>query len=207
MAGGEYGIRGFVDAYDPGTGKRLWRRYTIPGPGEFGNDTWEGDSWKHGSAATWLTGTYDPELNTLYWPVGNPGPDTNGDVRKGDNLFSCSVIALNPDTGERKWHYQFTPNDTHDWDATEDVMLVDRVEWRSASSAASRSQRRFTFWTGPMARSYPPLLCTNQLVSSWDSAAGQSRLPTGGPPEGSTFFQPPAADRLQAPSYSPRLAG
>ena len=73
-----------------------------------------------------LPGRYDPELNTLYWPVGNPGPDTNGDVRKGDNLFSCSVLALDPETGRRKWHYQFTPNDTHDWDATEDVMLVDR---------------------------------------------------------------------------------
>ena len=106
VAGGEYGIRGFLDAYDSGSGKRLWRQYTIPGPGESGNDTWEGDSWKHGSAGTWLTGTYDPDLNTLYWPVGNPGPDTNGDVRKGDNLFSCSVVALDPDTGRRKWHYQ-----------------------------------------------------------------------------------------------------
>ena len=127
VAGGEYGIRGFLDAYDPYTGKRLWRTYTIPAPGEFGNDTWEGDSWKHGSAGTWLTGTYDPELNTLYWPIGNPGPDTNGDVRQGDNLFSCSVLRARSETGRRKWHYQFTPNDTHDWDATEDVMLVDRL--------------------------------------------------------------------------------
>ncbi|HMD70605.1 MAG TPA: c-type cytochrome, partial [Bryobacteraceae bacterium] len=127
VAGGEYGIRGFVDAYDPASGKRLWRFYTIPGPGDFGHDTWEGDSWKEGSGATWLTGTFDPELNTLFWPVGNPGPDINGDVRKGDNLFTCAVLALDPDTGQRKWHYQFTPNDTHDWDSTEDLVLVDRM--------------------------------------------------------------------------------
>jgi alcohol dehydrogenase (cytochrome c) len=127
VAGGEFGIRGFVDAYDPMTGKRLWRFNTIPGPGEFGNNTWSGDSWKHGSGAAWLTGSYDPELDVVYWTVGNPGPSMNGSEREGDNLFTCSVVALDPDTGERKWHYQFTPGDTHDWDANEDVVLADRV--------------------------------------------------------------------------------
>lgn len=127
VAGGEFGIRGFVDAYDPATGKRLWRFNTIPAPGEFGNDTWAGDSWKHGSGAAWLTGSYDPELNLLYWTVGNPGPSMNAAGREGDNLFTCSVVALNPDTGERKWHYQFTPGDSHDWDANEDVILADNV--------------------------------------------------------------------------------
>ena len=126
VAGGEHGIRGFLDAYDPKTGKRLWRFYTTPGPGEFGTETWKGDSWKRGGAGTWLTGSYDPELDTLYWTTGNPGPDMDGEVRKGDNLFSCSVVALNPDNGARKWHYQFTPNDTHDWDANQDVILVNR---------------------------------------------------------------------------------
>lgn len=125
IGGGEYGIRGFVDAYDPATGKRLWRFYTIPGPGEPGNETWEGDSWKRGGGPTWLTGTYDPELNTLYWTTGNPGPDLYGDVRKGDNLYTCSDLALNPDTGELKWHFQFTPHDTHDWDANQTPMLAD----------------------------------------------------------------------------------
>lgn len=125
VAGGEFGIRGFLDAYDPATGKRLWRFNTIPGPGEFGNDTWSDDSWKQGSGATWLTGSYDPELNLLYWTVGNPGPDMDGDVRKGLNLFTCSVVALDPSTGKLKWYYQFTPNDTHDWDANEDVVLAD----------------------------------------------------------------------------------
>ena len=124
-AGGEFGIRGFLDAYDAATGKQLWRFYTVPGPGEFGNTTWSGDSWKRGSGATWLTGSYDPELNLLYWTVGNPGPDDNADVRQGDNLFTCAVVALDPDSGKMKWFYQFTPGDTHDWDANEDVILAD----------------------------------------------------------------------------------
>jgi PQQ-dependent dehydrogenase (methanol/ethanol family) len=127
ITGGEFGIPGYVDAYDPATGKRLWRFNTVPGPGEFGHDTWLGDSWKRGGAPGWLTGSYDPDLDVLYWPLGNPGPDSDAEIRKGDNLFSCSVVALDPSTGQRKWHYQFTPNDSHDWDATEDVLLVDRV--------------------------------------------------------------------------------
>lgn len=127
VAGGEYGARGFLDAYDAVSGKRLWRIHTTPGPGELGNDTWKGDSWKRGGAGTWLTGSYDAELDTLYWTTGNPGPDMDGEVRKGDNLFSCSVLALDPATGKRKWHYQFTPNDTHDWDANIDVVLADKV--------------------------------------------------------------------------------
>jgi alcohol dehydrogenase (cytochrome c) len=209
VAGGEYGIRGFIDAYDPGTGKRLWRLYTIPEPGEFGSNTWEGDSWKHGSAPTWLTGTYDPDLNTLYWPVGNPGPDTNGDVRKGDNLFSCSVIALDPDTGRRKWHYQFTPNDTHDWDATEDVVLVDRV-WRGQPrKLLLQADRNGVFYvldriTGAFL-SATPFVRTN-WVSSWD-AAGRPITNPGwqATPEGSTVY--PAlggGSNFQAPSYSPQ---
>ena len=128
VSGGEFGIRGFIDAYDAATGKRLWRFYTIPGPGEVGNSTWSGDSWKHGGGPAWLTGSYDPELNLLYWGVGNPGPDYNGAGREGDDLYTCSVVALDPDTGKLKWYYQFTPGDTHDWDATEDLVLADRIE-------------------------------------------------------------------------------
>ncbi|MBY0505859.1 MAG: PQQ-dependent dehydrogenase, methanol/ethanol family [Bryobacteraceae bacterium] len=127
VAGGEHGIRGFLDAYDAATGKRVWRFHTVPGPGEFGHETWKGDSWKLGGAPTWLTGSYDPELDTLYWATGNPGPDMDGEIRKGDNLFSCSVVALDLATGKRKWHYQFTPNDSHDWDANQDLVLADRV--------------------------------------------------------------------------------
>src|SRR6202008_4819782 len=89
-----------------------------------GHETWSGDSWRHGSAATWLTGSYDPELGLVYWAVGNPGPDFNAAVRSGDDLYSCSVIALDAETGALKWHYQFTPNDSHDWDSTEDLVLA-----------------------------------------------------------------------------------
>lgn len=125
IAGGEYGIRGFLDAYDAKTGKRAWRFWTIPGPGEKGNETWKGDSWKTGAAATWVTGAYDPDTNLIYWGTGNPGPDWNGDVRLGDNLYSDSIIALDADSGTLKWYFQFTPHDIHDWDATEVPVLVD----------------------------------------------------------------------------------
>lgn len=124
-SGGEAGIRGFVDAYDAETGALAWRFWTIPGPGEPGNDTWGGDSWEHGAGATWLTGSYDPELDLVYWGIGNPGPDWNGDVRPGDNLYTCSLVALDARTGELRWHFQFTPHDTHDWDANQIPVLVD----------------------------------------------------------------------------------
>ncbi len=125
VSGAEAGIRGFIDAYDAKTGKRVWRRHTIPAPGEPGFNTWGGDSWKTGGGSTWLTGSYDPELKTLYWTTGNPGPDWNGDNRPGDNLYTCSLLALNPDDGSIKWHFQFTPHDMHDWDAVQNVILFD----------------------------------------------------------------------------------
>ena len=125
VAGGEYGIRGFIDAYDAKTGAKAWRFYTIPGPGEPGNDTWAGDSWQRGGAGVWVTGAYDPELNLLYYGIGNPGPDYHSESRKGDNLYSDSLVALDADTGKLRWHYQFTPHDLHDWDATEVPILAD----------------------------------------------------------------------------------
>ncbi|MYB54405.1 MAG: PQQ-binding-like beta-propeller repeat protein, partial [Acidobacteriia bacterium] len=105
-AGGEFGIRGYLAAYDAATGEEAWRFYTIPGPGEPGHETWENDAWKTGGGSIWLTGSYDPELNLTYWGVGNPAPDWNPDVRPGDNLYTDSVIALDPDTGKLKWHFQ-----------------------------------------------------------------------------------------------------
>ena len=125
VAGGEYGIRGFIDAYDAKTGARAWRFYTIPAPGEAGNETWTGDSWQRGGASVWVTGAYDPELNLLYYGIGNPGPDYHSESRKGDNLYSDSLVALDADTGKLRWHYQFTPHDLHDWDATEVPILAD----------------------------------------------------------------------------------
>jgi alcohol dehydrogenase (cytochrome c) len=127
VAGGEEGARGFVAAYQASTGEEAWRFWTIPKPGEKLSETWVGNALEHGCGATWLSGSYDPELDLLYWAVGNPCPDFNGDERKGDNLYSDSVLALKPKTGELKWFYQFTPHDTHDWDATEPLLLVDET--------------------------------------------------------------------------------
>ena len=129
VSGGDEGNRGFLDAYKASTGERAWRFWTVPARGEPGSETWIGKALEHGCAATWLTGTYDPDARLLYWPTGNPCPDYNGDERKGDNLYSNSVLALDPETGTLKWHFQFTPHDLHDWDATETPMLVD-LEFR-----------------------------------------------------------------------------
>ncbi|MGK0258291.1 MAG: alcohol dehydrogenase (cytochrome c) [Candidatus Azotimanducaceae bacterium] len=129
VGGGEYGIRGYVVAYDALTGKEAWKFYTIPGPGVPGHDTWQGDDWQHGGAPVWITGSYDADLNLVYWGVGNPGPDWNAGQRPGDNLYSDSAIALDADTGELKWHFQFTPNDGYDYDAVQVPVLVDR-DWQ-----------------------------------------------------------------------------
>jgi len=127
-AGGEFGIRGFLAAYESATGKELWRFNTVPGLGEPGHDTWPGDAWTHGGGPVWTTGSYDPALNVIYWGIGNPGPDWNGEVRKGDNLYTSSVVALDADTGKLKWHFQFTPNDDFDFDSTQVPVLAD-IAW------------------------------------------------------------------------------
>ncbi|HWQ33027.1 MAG TPA: PQQ-dependent dehydrogenase, methanol/ethanol family [Blastocatellia bacterium] len=129
VAGGEAGIRGFLDAYDAKTGKLVWRCWTIPGPGEPGHETWSGESWKNGAGPTWVTGSYDPQLKLIYWGTGNPGPDWNGDVRQGDNLYTCSLLAIEAVTGKMKWHFQFTPHDVHDWDANQVPVLID-ADWQ-----------------------------------------------------------------------------
>jgi len=124
-SGGDDGVRGFVAAYDAITGKLAWRFWTIPGPGEPGSESWPGDSYLRGGGTTWMPGTYDPELNTLYWGTSNPSPDFSGEMRPGDDLYTSSVVALDPDTGKLKWHFQFTPHDLYDYDATETAVLVD----------------------------------------------------------------------------------
>jgi len=125
MAGGEFATRGFLDAYSLTDGKRLWRFHTIPAPGEPGGDTWPAGHFERGGGATWITGSYDPELNTVYWGVGNPNPDFYGGNRKGDNLYTASVVALDPDTGKLRWHFQYTPHDEHDWDSNQIQVLAD----------------------------------------------------------------------------------
>jgi alcohol dehydrogenase (cytochrome c) len=128
VSGGEYGIRGFIDAYDAASGERKWRFYTVPGPGEPGHETWEGESWKIGGAPAWITGTFDPVTNTTFWTTGNPSPSNRGEGRAGDNLYSNSLLALDPDTGKLKWYYQFSKHDEHDYDATQVPVLIDQGE-------------------------------------------------------------------------------
>ncbi len=124
-SGGDDGVRGFVAAYDAETGKQAWRFWTIPAPGEFGSSSWPGESWTLGGGTTWMPGTFDPELNTIFWGTSNPAPDFDGGPRPGDDLYTDCLLALDPDTGKLKWYFQFTPHDLFDYDATETPMLVD----------------------------------------------------------------------------------
>lgn len=144
ISGGEYATRGFVDAYDPETGERIWRFHTIPGPGEPGSETWPQDAeiLARGGGGTWMTGSYDPELDLIYWGTGNPNPDYYGDDRLGDNLYTNSLVALDAQTGTLRWHYQFTPHDLHDWDSNHVPVQADIMfggEQRKVVMVANRN--------------------------------------------------------------------
>jgi PQQ-dependent dehydrogenase (methanol/ethanol family) len=208
IAGGEFGIRGFIDAYDAVTGKRLWRFNTIPGPGEFGNETWAGDSWKRGSGGTWMTGSYDADRDVLYWAVGNPGPDLNGAGRAGDNLFTCSVVALDPATGKRKWHYQFTPGDTHDWDANEDLVLANRTAGGKKQAVLMQADRNGMFYV--LDRSNGKLILGKPYVrATWNLGFDKDGRPLLAPkwkssPQGNDVFPSlVGGTNWQSPSFDP----
>jgi alcohol dehydrogenase (cytochrome c) len=128
ISGSDYPTRGFLDAYNPADGTRVWRLYTVPRPGEPGSESWPNSAatFERGGGATWVTGSYDPESNTLFWGTGNPNPDYNGEDRDGDNLYTCSLIAVDASTGKLKWHFQFSPHDTHDWDSNHVPVLAER---------------------------------------------------------------------------------
>ena len=148
IAGGDLPTRGFLDAYDPETGKRVWRFWTIPGPGEPGSETWSDPAvLPRGGGATWQTGSYDPELNLLYWGTGNPNPDYYGGDRKGDNLYTASIVAIDADTGTPRWHYQFTPHDTHDWDSNHVPVLGDVTIGGRARKVVMVANRNGFFYT------------------------------------------------------------
>jgi alcohol dehydrogenase (cytochrome c) len=210
VAGGEYGIRGFIDAYDAKTGKRAWRFYTIPGPGERGNDTWAGDSWQRGGASIWVTGAYDPELNLAYYGIGNPGPDYHSESRKGDNLYSDSLVALDVDTGTLRWHYQFTPHDLHDWDATQVPILADLTIAGQPRKVVMLANRNGFFYT--LDRTNGKLIVGKPyVVTTWAKEIGSDGRPVilpGYVPDekgsltcpdvtGATNFWPPSYDPSQ----------
>lgn len=178
IAGGEYGTRGFVDGWDPATGKKLWRFYTTAAGNEKGAETWPGDTAMKGGAPTWLTGAYDPELDLVYWGTGNGGP-WNAEARKGDNLYIASVVAFRPKTGEMVWHYQFTPNDPYDYDATEVGMLVDmKIEGKTRKVLAQANRNGFFY---VLDRANGKLLAANPYVKvNW---ADKIDLVTGRPVE------------------------
>jgi alcohol dehydrogenase (cytochrome c) len=206
-AGGDFGVRGFIAAYDPQTGKELWRFYTIPGPGEAGHESWAGDSWKHGGGAVWVTGSYDPDLNLIYWGTGNPGPDFNGDTRGGDNLYSDSVVALDPDTGKLKWHFQFTPHDEFDYDSTQVPVLAD-IEWRGRPRKVMLWANRNGFWyvldraTGEFLSGRPFTKVT--WTESLDSRGRPTNVVKPAPDGTVVFPHLGGATNWYSPSYSPR---
>jgi PQQ-dependent dehydrogenase (methanol/ethanol family) len=204
-SGGEMGLRGFLDAYDPASGKRLWRFYTTAAPGEVGGESWSGDSWKLGGGGTWLTGSYDPELHLLYWSVGNPAPSYNQTVRKGDNLFTDSVVALDPDTGKLKWWYQFTPNDSHDWDSEEDLVLADQMIDGKPRKLMLHSDRNGVFYV--LDRTNGKFLWAKPFVKeTWATGWDKQGRPivdhaTDATPEGTVMWPAGAGTNFQAPSY------
>ena len=208
IAGGEFGIRGFLDAYDAKSGDRAWRTYTIPGPDHPDNRTWSGDSWRTGGSPTWITGSYDPELNLIYWGTGNPGPDYGGDVRIGDNLYADSVLALDGDTGDMSWYFQFTPHDIHDWDAIQVPVLADiqfEGEPRRAMLWANRNAFYYTLdrETGEFLLGKPFALQT--WAEGLDESGRPIRRPGTAPSIEGTVVAPTAGGGTNwwSPAYNP----
>ncbi|WP_315741267.1 MULTISPECIES: methanol/ethanol family PQQ-dependent dehydrogenase [unclassified Bradyrhizobium] len=178
ISGAEFGTRGFIDGWDPATGKHLWRTHTVPSPDEPGGDTWKGDTWKLGGGSTWITGSYDPEQNTVFWGVGNPGP-FNAAVRPGDNLYTCSVLALDPKTGKMKWHFQFSPNNPFDYDAVAEMVLADMNVEGKPTKVLMNANRNGFFYV--LDRTNGKLLAANPYVKvNWASSID---LKTGKPVE------------------------
>jgi alcohol dehydrogenase (cytochrome c) len=208
-AGGEFGIRGFLAAFDAKTGKEIWRFYTIPGPGEAGHESWSGDSWKRGGGSVWVTGSYDPDLNLTYWGIGNAGPDYNGDVRLGDNLYTSSVVALDADTGKLKWHYQFSPHDEFDYDAVQVPVLGD-ITWNGGPRKVMMFANRNGFFyvldrgTGQFLLGKP--FVRVNWADGFDDNGRPRRVPGQVPTEQGTLIYPgnQGGTNWYNPSFSPR---
>jgi alcohol dehydrogenase (cytochrome c) len=162
ISGAEFGTRLFIDGYDAETGKRLWRTYTVPDKGEPGADTWPGDTAQHGGGSTWITGSFDPELHTVYWGIGNPGP-FNAGIRKGDNLYTDSILAMDPKTGKIKWYYQFSPNDPFDYDSVAEMVLADIKVGGKPTKVVMDANRNGFFYV--LDRTNGKLLAANAYVT------------------------------------------
>ena len=209
IAGGEYGIRGFVDAYNPETGALDWRTDTIPGPDNPDVQTWAGESWRTGGSASWITGSYDPDLDLVYWGTGNPGPDWNGDVRLGDNLYSDSVLALNSSSGNMDWYFQFTPHDVHDWDAIQVPILAD-IEYEGRTRKVMMWANRNAFYytldreTGEFLVGKPYALQT--WAEGLDENGRPIRLPDTFPTEEGVVVSPSIGGGTNwwSPAFSPQ---
>jgi alcohol dehydrogenase (cytochrome c) len=169
-AGGDEGVRGFVAAYDAASGKEVWRFWTVPNPGEPGSETWEGTLTEHRGGAAWMTGTYDPQLDLVYWPTGNPGLDFNGDERRGDNLYTDAVVALESKTGKLRWYFQFTPHDVHDWDAQETPMVLDANWQGQPRKLLIQANRNGFFYV--LDRTTGELLLAKQFLKNLNWATG-----------------------------------
>ena len=205
VAGGEYGIRGYIDAYDAATGEQAWRFYTIPGPGEPGHETWENDAWMTGGASAWLTGSYDPDLDLTYWGIGNPGPDWNPAQRPGDNLYSDSVVALDPDTGELEWYFQFTPNDPYDYDAVQIPVLMDAPDGNGGTIKLMLWANRNGFFYILDRENGQFLNGTDFVPVNWASGLDDFGRPvqTPQPPGTTTFPGVQGGTNWYSPSFSP----
>ncbi len=191
ISGAEFGTRDFVDGWDAESGKHLWRTYTIPGPGEPGHDTWPGDTWQHGGGSTWITGSFDPGLHMVYWGVGNPGP-FNAGIRKGDNLYTGSVLALDPKTGQIKWHYQFSPNDPFDYDSVAEMVLAELKVHGKPTNVLMDANRNGFFYV--LDRSDGRLLAANPYVKvNW---AKGIEMATGRPVETDVTMQARAGEKV-----------
>jgi alcohol dehydrogenase (cytochrome c) len=209
VAGGEFGTRGFIAAFNAKTGQRRWQFWTVPRPGEPGSQTWGANSWQRGGAPTWLTGSYDPTLNLLYWGVGNPAPNFNGDARDGDNLYSNSVVALDADAGTLAWHFQFTPHDEHDWDAVQVPVLIDAPIDGKPRSLMGWANRNAFFYLLDR-RSGQFLLARPFARQNWatgiDSTGKPLVNPRSRPTRDGTLVYPSVggATNWWSPSFSPR---
>lgn len=169
-SGGDDGVRGFVAAYEAESGKLAWRFWTIPAPGEHGSESWPGDLYLHGGGTTWMPGTFDPELNTLYWGTSNPAPDFEGSVRPGDDLYTDCVLAIDPDTGKLKWYFQFTPHDLFDYDATETPVLIDATYKGQQRKLLMEANRNGFVYT--LDRSTGEFLSASRFVEKLNWATG-----------------------------------